>query len=76
MIFLRIVTVFKRLACAEGEEQLSFTQKQLALEEPLSEEQHLELAKALPNDDLDYSRVTEVIKNTKVGRDLNSYLES
>ena len=37
-----------------------------AHEELLSEEQHLELAKALLNDDL-------AIKNTKVGQDLNSF---
>ena len=62
-------TIFKRVAY-EGEEQLSFTLKQLALEELLSEEQHLELAKALLNDDLDSSRVAQVIKNTKVGQGL------
>ena len=60
----RVQTTFKRLAYTEGEEQLSSTLKQLALEELLSEEQHLELAKALLNDDM-YS---EVNKNTKVGQ--------
>ena len=64
----RVQTIFQRLADAEGDEeqQLSFTLKQLALEELLSEEQHLELAKALQNDDLDSSRVAEVIKNTNL----------
>ena len=63
----RVQTTFQRLADAGGgeEQQLSFALKQLALEELLSEEQHLELAKALQNDHLDSSRVTEVIKNTK-----------
>ena len=58
------------LAYAEGEEQLSFTLKQFALEELLSEEQHLELAKALLNNHLYSSRVAEIIKNTKVGQGL------
>ena len=46
----RVQTLFRRLADTEGsEEQLSLTLKQLALGELLSEEQHLELAKALQN---------------------------
>ena len=65
----RVQTILKRLADAEGEEQVSFTLKQLALEERLSEEQHLELATSLQNDHLDSSRVAEV-KNTKVGQGL------
>ena len=48
----------------------TFTLKQLALEELLAEEQHLELEKAPLNDDLDSLRVAEVIKNTKVGERL------
>ena len=36
-------------------QQLSFILKKLSLEELLSEEQHLELATALQNDDLDSS---------------------
>ena len=45
----RVQAIFQRLAGAEGgeEQQLSFTLKQLALEELLSEEQHLGLAKAM-----------------------------
>ena len=71
----RVEIILKRLADAEGEEQLSFTLKQLTLEELLSEEQHLEFATPLQNDDLDSSRVAEFIKNT-LDRDLNFYLES
>ena len=71
----RFQTILKRLADAEGEEQLSFTLKQLAGEELLSEEQHLELTKALLlNHDLDSSRV--VIKIPKLDRALNYYHES
>ena len=68
----RVQTIFQRLADAEGgeEQQLSFTLKQLALEGLLSEEQHLEVAEALQNDDLDSSRVAEFIKNTKTGQGL------
>ena len=51
-----------RLADAEGDEHLSFTLKQLALEELLSEEQHLELDKALLEDELDSSRIVDIIK--------------
>ena len=40
-------SILKRLADAEGKEYLSFTLRQLSLEELLSEEQHLELDKAL-----------------------------
>ena len=58
----------KRLADAEGEEHLSFTLKQVALEELLSEEQHLELDKVLLGDELDSSRIVDVIKGTKVGQ--------
>ena len=65
-----VQTILKRQADAEGEEQLSFTLKQLTLEELLLEEQHLESANMLQNDNLDSSRVVEVIKN----RDLISYL--
>ena len=61
----RVQSILRRLADAEGDEQLSFTLEQLAREELLSEEQHLELAEALHNDDL-YS--SQVIKNTNVGQ--------
>ena len=54
----RVQSILKRLADAEGEEQLSFTLEQLAREELLSEEQHLEVAE------------TGVIKNAKVGQGL------
>ena len=64
----RVQTILKRLAEAEGEEQLSFILKQLTREELFSEEQHLELAKVLQNDDFYSSRI--VIKNTKVGQGL------
>ena len=47
-----VQSILRRLADAEGEEHLSFTLEQLAREELLSEEQHLELAEALQNDDL------------------------
>ena len=62
----RVQSILRRLADANGE-QLSFTLEQLAREELLSEEQHLELAEALQNDDLYSSRV---IKNTKVRQGL------
>ena len=52
------------------QEQLSFTLKQLALEELLSEEQHLELAKELLIDEFYSSPVAEDIENTKVGHGL------
>ena len=54
----RVQTIFQRLADAEGgeEQQLSFTLKQLVLEELLLEQQHLEAAQAIQNDDLDSSR--------------------
>ena len=62
----RVQTDLKRLADAEGEEHLSFMVKQLTLEEPLSEEQYLELDKVLLEDELDISRIVDVIKGTKV----------
>ena len=55
---------------AEGEEHSFFTLKQLALEELLSEEQYLELDKALLEDELDFLRIFGVIKGTKVGQGL------
>ena len=64
----RVQTILKRLADADGKEQLSFTLKQLALEELHLEEQHLELATALQNDDSDSSRTP------KLDRDLISFL--
>ena len=67
----RVQTVLKRLANAECKEQLSFTLKQLALEELLSEEPHLELATPLQNDGLDSSRLSKALK---LDRELNSYL--
>ena len=54
-------TILKHLADVEGEKHLSFTLKQSALEGPLSEEQHLELDKALLEDELDFSRIVDVI---------------
>ena len=51
----RVQSILWRLAYA-GEEQLSFTLEQLAREELISEEEHLELAEALQNDDLYSSR--------------------
>ena len=61
------------LLCAkgEGEEHLSFMIKQLACEELLSDEHHLELDKALIEDELDSSHILEVIKGTKVRPGLN-----
>ena len=66
---LRVHSILRRLADEEGEEQLSFTLEQLAREALLSEEQHLELAEALQNDDL-YSLRVAVIKNSKVRQGL------
>ena len=63
-------TFLKRLADAESEEHLSFTLKQLALEELLSEEQYLEVDKALLEDELDSSRIFDAINGTKVGQGL------
>ena len=60
----RVQTILMRLADAEGEEQLSFTLKQLALEELPSEEPHLERSTAIQSDDLDSSRVAEFTINT------------
>ena len=61
-------TILKRLADAEGDEHLSFTLKHLA---PLSEEQHLELDKAVLEDELGSSRIVDVTKKgTKVGQGL------
>ena len=65
----RVQTILKRLADA-GEEHLTFTLKQLALEELLSEEQHLELNKALLEDELHPSRIVDIIKGRKVGQGL------
>ena len=59
--------ILKWLTDPESEE--AFTLKQLAREELLSEEQHLELAEAQQNDNL-YSSWVGVIKNTKVGQGL------
>ena len=42
--------------------------KLLVLKDLLSEEQHLELNKALLEDELDSSRIVDVIKGTKVGQ--------
>ena len=61
----RVQSILRRLADAEDEGQLSFTQEQLASEELLSE-----LSEALQNDDLYSSQVAGVIKNTKVGQGL------
>ena len=66
-----VKTDLNRLSDEEGEEHLSFTLKQLALEELLSEEQHLEHDKVLVEDELDSSRILNVIKGTKVGQGLN-----
>ena len=64
----RVQTIMKRLA--KGEEHLSVMLKQFALEELLAEEQYLESDKALLEDELDSSRIVDVIKGTKVGRGL------
>ena len=64
----RMQTILKRLADGEGAEHFSFTLEQLAREELLSEEQYLELDKALLEDELDYSRIVDVIKGTKDGQ--------
>ena len=61
----RVQSILRRLADAEDEGQLSFTQEQLTSEELLSE-----LSEALQNDDLYSSQVAGVIKNTKVGQGL------
>ena len=63
-----VETILTRLTDAEGEKHLSFTLKQLALEELLSEEQHLELDKTLLEDELESSRIVDIIKGTKVGQ--------
>ena len=68
----RVETILKRLADAAGEE--AFALKQLALEELLSEEQHLELDKALLEHELDSSRIVDIIKGTKVGQGLKFLL--
>ena len=62
----RVQTILKRLADAEGSEHLSFTLEQLAREELLSEEHHLELDKVLLEDELDPSRIVDLIKGTQV----------
>ena len=67
-------TILKRLVDTEGEEHLSFTLKQLALEGLLSEEQYLEVNKALLEDELVSSRTIDVIKGTKVERGLSRKL--
>ena len=67
----RVQSILKRLAEAGGEEQLSFTLEQLAQEELLSEEQHLELAEALQ------TRICilhESSKTPKLDRGANSFL--
>ena len=66
----RVQTGGRRKADADGEEHLSFTLKQLALEELLSEEQYLELDKALLEVELSSSRIVDVIKGTKVWQGL------
>ena len=66
----RVQYILKRLADAEGDEHLPFTIKQLALEELLSEGQYLELNKTVLEDELDSSRIVDVIKGTKVGQGL------
>ena len=60
----------KRLTDAESKEHLSFTLKQLALEESLSEEQYQNLDKALLEDELDSSHIVDVIKGTKLRQGL------
>ena len=62
----RVQTTLKRLADAEGEEHII----QIALEELLSEEQYLELDKALLEDELDSSCIVDFIKGMIVGKGL------
>ena len=56
------------MADADGEE--AFTLKQLAREELLSEEQHLKLADALLEEEFNYLRLVDVIKDTDIGQGL------
>ena len=63
----RVQTILTRMAGADGEDHLYFRLKQLAHDGLHSEEQYLELNKALLEDELDSSRIVDVIKGTKVG---------
>ena len=69
----RVQAILTRMADAYGEEAISFTLIQLSHEELLSEEQHLKIADALLEEELNSSWSVDVIKHkVKV---LNSYLE-
>ena len=61
----RVQAILTRMADADGEEALSFTLKQLAREELLSEEHYLILVDALL-EEFNYSRLVDVIKGTKI----------
>ena len=56
------------MADAGGEED--FALKQLVLEELLSEEEHLKLADALPEEEINSSPLVDVIKDMKIGQGL------
>ena len=62
------------MADADGEE--TFTLKQLAREDLLSEEQHLKLADARLEEEFNSSRLMDVMKDIKIAQAFNSYLEN
>ena len=62
----RVQTILMRMADADGEEAIT----QFAREELLSEEQHLKLADALPEEEFNSKRLVDVIKDTKIGQGL------
>ena len=65
----RVQSIIKRTANAMGEKEgMAFILKQLAREELLSDEQYLKLAQMDIDDELNSSRIAEVIKKTKIGQ--------
>ena len=67
----RVQSIIKRTADVMGEkEEMAFMLKQLAGEELLSEEQYLKLAQ-MDMDELNSSRLADVIKETKIGQGMH-----
>ena len=64
----RVQTIMRRTADAMGQkEEMAFILKRLAREELLSDEQYLKLAQ-LDIDDINSSRLANIIKETKIGQ--------
>ena len=67
----RVQSIMKRTADVMGEKEgMAFILKQLAREELLSDEQYLKLAQ-IDIDELNSSRLADIIKKTKIGQGIN-----